>query len=68
MCVWWGRSMRSMATRTRTLSQPKTRRKPAPVDTTKPHPDAWKVALKLAAGDVSRLQVCRDGAVVVKNP
>ena len=57
-----------MTTRTKALSQPKQRRKPAPVFTLKPHPDVWKKALELAAGDKSRLEVCRDGAVVVKNP
>lgn len=45
-----------------------TRKRQAPVVTkTQPHPDVWKVALELAKGDVRRLQICVDGAVVVRN-
>lgn len=64
----YGRNLPPMKTRRGALSQPKTRRASAPVDTVKPHPDVWKMAIKLANGDKRRLEICRDGAVVVKNP
>ena len=40
---------------------------PQPVTVVKPDPAAWKLALKLAGGDATRLVVVSENEIVVSN-
>jgi hypothetical protein len=46
---------------------PARRRRPEPVEATRPHPAAWDAALELAGGDKRRLRTLPDGSVRVIN-
>jgi uncharacterized protein YcaQ len=43
------------------------RRQPAPVTVTRPDPDAWALALRLANGDAKRLRVVSPVEIIVAN-